>query len=849
VRIQIFFFTFFFLSFSFLQVAIRPSPTVSKNANTGATVYVVGGMSGGTPVCGMAWLDTNTQQWSVDGIRSACAADAQNSPPALRGLSAVFWGGVNEAVYVFGGLPVPAGAPNSKVFKYVPRDDAWNAPVELGRGYYRGAAVAGADRIYLFGGTSGSGALSNALEAYDPNTNALSTLVGDSAPPPPGTAEPALHFYNGFLYVLAKDDSVFRFNTKAPAWLQMKRAESPAPSRGRAAIGAYPLPDGADSTVTEVVVFGGAGAPFSVTDNSVQPTVKLSAPANAPLANASYQFAILNGEFSFVTHGGVGAGGTADATLRVVKLRNVGACAARVGALSCVPPDVCWNTLVAPFQACTRAPGVTTPDGSTAAPSGELFLCLNEKTEARDKTCSDGATVRSLERGTRLGPFSSMDALPLGCDGKRWLPLANGDAQIFVPITAASECKTTIFTPAPPASSVPMIGSLPLATGAIAIAIGGGGALMCIIIALVCLVRNCKRGAGDGGADERSPSAIEMRTSQQGTLKAAPSSSTLGSSQSYGGATDSFPEYSTGASMQSIEGRGTVGMSSGYHPTDQFAKAPSVHVNLASSIIERQLLTIKGEIGRGAYGVVCKGDYRGVPVAIKAIGEDMSDKDRRDFEQEAVLLQKLPPHDNVVRFIGVSYEGQKIMIVLEYLAGGSLIDLLESSIKIGRPQIVDWLRGVAAGMVHLRNHNIIHRDLAARNVLLGPHGEPKVSDFGMSRFVANSADAQHVTASSVGPLKWMSPQSLLDKAWNEKSDVWAFGVLMYEVIAREEPYADLEPVQVAAQVCRDGITLEPPNTFGDDLVDLLHSCMRWEETGRPTFRQIHAALQAMNRIQ
>jgi ephrin-A len=152
-------------------------------------------------------------------------------------------------------------------------------------------------------------------------------------------------------------------------------------------------------------------------------------------------------------------------------------------------------------------------------------------------------------------------------------------------------------------------------------------------------------------------------------------------------------------------------------------------------------------------------------------------------------------------------------------------------------------------MVHLRNHNIIHRDLAARNVLLGPHGEPKVSDFGMSRFVANSADAQHVTASSVGPLKWMSPQSLLDKAWNEKSDVWAFGVLMYEVIAREEPYADLEPVQVAAQVCRDGITLEPPNTFGDDLVDLLHSCMRWEETGRPTFRQIHAALQAMNRIQ
>ena len=89
----------------------------------------------------------------------------------------------------------------------------------------------------------------------------------------------------------------------------------------------------------------------------------------------------------------------------------------------------------------------------------------------------------------------------------------------------------------------------------------------------------------------------------------------------------------------------------------------------------------------------------------------MSDKDRADFESEARLLQRVRPHEHVVRFIGVAFEGDRIMIVLEYLPGGSLIDLLESSAKLHRGQIIDWLRGVAAGMMHLRSHGVIHRDL------------------------------------------------------------------------------------------------------------------------------------------
>jgi predicted Ser/Thr protein kinase len=313
-----------------------------------------------------------------------------------------------------------------------------------------------------------------------------------------------------------------------------------------------------------------------------------------------------------------------------------------------------------------------------------------------------------------------------------------------------------------------MIGSLPLTEGIIAIAVGGGlGLLLCCLI-IVCIVRNRKFSDDDdgeggrgksGGADHRT-SAIELK--QQQSLSKGYSSQNLNNSFT-GGQTasstdrasldDSFPSYSTSGGS----GPPQRALTQGYMPTDSFARSSDFS---ASTIIERSALQLRGEIGRGGYGVVYKGDLRGLLVAVKCIGEGLSAKDRQDFEQEAKLLQSLPPHENVVRLIGVAYEGQSPMIVLEYLAGGSLIDLLESSIKIGRPQIVDWLRGVSAGMVHLRNHNIIHRDLAARNVMLGARGEPKVTDFGMSRFVENTADAQHVTASSVGPLKWMSPQSL-----------------------------------------------------------------------------------------
>lgn len=657
-----------------------------------------------------------------------------------------------------------------------------------------------------------------------------------------GTMDPGIAYDRGTIFVLSQGDSVFSYTIESAMWKRRKSAAGGGVvARGRGALGAL------SQQANQVVAFGGYAPPFLLVANDLDPITAIQTSAQPFPANASYQFALVNGQFMFLSHGGELDGGASDQTMRFAKLAGIGVCSS--GQLMCTAPETCWNTRRAPFQDCVA------PLGTTPAPISQLYFCLKTTSDAREMPCSTAKSVRSLAPGTKLGPFESIASLPTGCDDKQWLPLQADSALLYVPLADTADCNSVVQTPAPMPA---MIGSLPLTEGIIAIAVGCGlGLLLCCLI-IVCIVRNRKfpdddHGEGgrgkSGGADHRT-SAIELKQQSQSGLSKGYSSQNLSNSFT-GGQTasstdrasidDSFPSYSTAGGS----GPPQRALTQGYMPTDAFARSSDFS---ASTIIERSALQLRGEIGRGGYGVVYKGDLRGMLVAVKCIGEGLSAKDRQDFEQEAKLLQSLPPHENVVRLIGVAYEGQSPMIVLEYLAGGSLIDLLESSIKIGRPQIVDWLRGVSAGMVHLRNHNIIHRDLAARNVMLGARGEPKVTDFGMSRFVENTADAQHVTASSVGPLKWMSPQSLLDKVWNEKSDVWAFGVLMYEVIAREEPYADLEPVQVAAQVCRDGITLEPPTTFGHDLVELLRECMRWEDTGRPTFRQINQKLMGMSRV-
>jgi subtilisin-like proprotein convertase family protein len=216
-------------------------------------------------------------------------------------------------------------------------------------------------------------------------------------------------------------------------------------------------------------------------------------------------------------------------------------------------------------------------------------------------------------------------------------------------------------------------------------------------------------------------------------------------------------------------------------------------------------LVFKQEIGVGGFGKVFVGEWQRTKVAIKVATVASAE----DFLREARLSVYLRPHPNVVQTLGVSVDGQFPALVLEYCAGGSLDKALYNPSK--QMSYVDKLRiitGIAKGMLHLHSNNIVHRDLAARNILLSGTGEPKISDFGMSRLVAD--DEGMTTRTNVGPIKWMAPESLKYKEYSKKSDVWSFGVVVWEIVTRVEPFKGEDLMELALNIRDNGKTLTIP---------------------------------------
>lgn len=152
------------------------------------------------------------------------------------------------------------------------------------------------------------------------------------------------------------------------------------------------------------------------------------------------------------------------------------------------------------------------------------------------------------------------------------------------------------------------------------------------------------------------------------------------------------------------------------------------------------------------------------------------------------------------------------------------------------------LLGISKGVFHLHSEGVIHRDLAARNILLSADLEPKVGDLGMSRYLCGKEVGQ--TSSTVGPLKWMAPESILDNVYSPQSDVWSFGVVCWEVITQEEPFPELSALQAASQVLHSGLRLHVPDESicPPTLASLMESCWATEPLKRPSFAVICSLL-------
>ncbi|PRP79755.1 serine/threonine-protein kinase CTR1-like [Planoprotostelium fungivorum] len=249
------------------------------------------------------------------------------------------------------------------------------------------------------------------------------------------------------------------------------------------------------------------------------------------------------------------------------------------------------------------------------------------------------------------------------------------------------------------------------------------------------------------------------------------------------------------------------------------------------------------EIGQGGFGVVYSGEWRGAKVAIKQLlSQTVSREQLESFIQEVSLLQSLRSHPNLVMFIGTTIPPDPLSLVTEFCECGSLDGYLQKNPDTPFDVLSKFVIDIARGMLHLHRENIIHRDLAARNILLNSSLVAKVSDFGLSREVSN--EEGNKTQSSVGPLKWMSPEALLQREYSSKSDVYSFGITTWEkqIMFKSEPYPGITALQSALNVSNEDMRPIIPEKFDVAMTKLMRKCWSKSPEDRPSFAQIVAWL-------
>ncbi|KAF6001173.1 hypothetical protein F1559_000404 [Cyanidiococcus yangmingshanensis] len=255
-------------------------------------------------------------------------------------------------------------------------------------------------------------------------------------------------------------------------------------------------------------------------------------------------------------------------------------------------------------------------------------------------------------------------------------------------------------------------------------------------------------------------------------------------------------------------------------------------------------LQLGSKLGSGAFGEVFMAEWRGLVVAVKQLTRDddgFSLETVEDFQKEMVLLSRLR-HPNIVPFCGTVTRPPHLCIVLGFVSGGSLYRLIHSRRSEDGPaftlaEIAFLSLGIAQGMLYLHSQRppVIHRDLKSPNVLIdGETGMPIVTDFGLSRSRVNTM----LMTGAAGTPEWMAPEVMRHEAVDEKSDVWSYGVIVWELITGEKPWSNEHPIQVIYRVAQRGDRLYPPRETDEGLKSLLDGCFRRRSQQRPDFEDI-----------
>nr|XP_058946407.1 fibroblast growth factor receptor 2-like [Pocillopora verrucosa] len=259
-------------------------------------------------------------------------------------------------------------------------------------------------------------------------------------------------------------------------------------------------------------------------------------------------------------------------------------------------------------------------------------------------------------------------------------------------------------------------------------------------------------------------------------------------------------------------------------------------------------------LGEGEYGIVYKGrcgrkNGNIIDVAIKKLKDDASKLEKATLLNEIRTLKQAGRHPNIVNLIGAWVHGETVFVVTELVRGGSLESLLKSKddgsneyanvcCKLSDRQLLNIALQVALGMQHLEERKCIHRDLAARNVFIDSSKVAKVGDFGLARNISD--DGLYIKTSCIKiPWRWSSLESLRDRVYTSKSDVWSFGILLSEIATHGElPYPDIEsPLSLVSRLST-GYRMPRPHQCSEELYTLMSSCWNENPLMRPSFTDI-----------
>uniref|UniRef100_A0A4W5R8I8 receptor protein-tyrosine kinase n=1 Tax=Hucho hucho TaxID=62062 RepID=A0A4W5R8I8_9TELE len=281
---------------------------------------------------------------------------------------------------------------------------------------------------------------------------------------------------------------------------------------------------------------------------------------------------------------------------------------------------------------------------------------------------------------------------------------------------------------------------------------------------------------------------------------------------------------------------------------------PNEAVREFAKEIDVSCVKIEEVIGAGEFGEVYKGRLkpagkRELYVAIKTLKAGYVEKQRRDFLSEASIMGQFD-HPNIIRLEGVVTKSRPVMIITEFMENGALDSFLrQNDGQFTVIQLVGMMRGIAAGMKYLAEMNYVHRDLAARNILVNSNLVCKVSDFGLSRYLQDDTSDPTYTSSLGGkiPVRWTAPEAIAYRKFTSASDVWSYGIVMWEVMSfGERPYWDMSNQDVINAIEQD-YRLPPPMDCPTALHQLMLDCWQKDRNARPKFNDIVNTLDKMMR--